>query len=174
VALLENADSLMTYRSRYQSGMRLGPVCDLLMCDRSNPRSIAHQLSVIVDHIRTLPAELNRQPDPHLQQLAAEMLQPIESFDPACLDQFDAVSTLLPLLEKLDEQLPGFSDTINHRYFVHAPTSRPLGGLENTVRNSQSQRFDDESPRELVEGEVDILPELNLVFDPLVWDRKLP
>ena len=174
VALLENADSLMTYRSRYQSGMRLGPVCDLLMCDRSNPRSIAYQLSVIVEHIRTLPAELNRQPDPHLQQLAVEMLQPIESFDPACLDQFDAVSILLPLLEKLDKQLPDFSDTINHRYFVHAPTSRPLGGLENSLRISESQRFNSGTPRELMEGDIDFMPELNLVFDPLVWDKKLP
>lgn len=170
VALLENADSLMTYRSRYQSGMRLGPVCDLLMCDRSNPRSIAYQLSAVIDHVRALPSELNRQPDEHLQQAATEMLEPIDAFDLACLDRPDAVTHLLPLLERLDKQLPRFSDTINHRYFVHAPTDRPLGGLENTA--PKSHRLADGEDLELIEGMMEGGFDTEPLFDPSTWQRN--
>lgn len=170
VALLENADSLMTYRSRYQSGMRLGPVCDLLMCDRTNPRAIAYQLAAVIDHVRALPTELNRQPDEHLQQAATEMLEPIDAFDLARLDRPDAVGHLLPLLERLDEQLPRFSDTINHRYFVHAPTDRPLGGLENTALQSNGLSDADElsSIAGMMEGGFDTEP----LFDPATWQRN--
>ena len=43
-ALLEIPDSVMTYRSRYASRFQLGAVLDLLICDETNPRSIAYQL----------------------------------------------------------------------------------------------------------------------------------
>jgi uncharacterized circularly permuted ATP-grasp superfamily protein/uncharacterized alpha-E superfamily protein len=177
VALLENADSLMTYRSRYQSGMRLGPVCDLLMCDSSNPRSIAYQLKAVIDHVKALPGELNRQPDPHLQSAAAAMIEPLESFDLACLDSDNACDSLLPLLEKLDDQLPGFSDAINHRYFVHAPTARPLGGLENTtipnvfaanLSEDMVASEGDRLPDDMIEGGFDSEPQ----FDPSQWQRN--
>lgn len=170
VALLEYADSLMTYRSRYQSGMRLGPVCDLLMCDRSNPRAIAYQLTAVVEHVRALPGELNREPDETLQQAASEMLEPIDRFDLSCLDHTDAVAKLLPLLEKLDEQLPNFSDIINHRYFVHAPTDRTLGGLENSMPNRRSL-LPGEDP-DAIEGMMEGGFEAEPLFDPSIWQRN--
>src|SRR5207253_10190761 len=43
-ALLEIADSSMTFRRRYLSTLQAAPVLDLLLADESNPRSLAYQL----------------------------------------------------------------------------------------------------------------------------------
>jgi uncharacterized alpha-E superfamily protein len=40
---LELADSNLTYRWRYPTGLRLLPVFDVLYCDETNPRSVAYQ-----------------------------------------------------------------------------------------------------------------------------------
>ncbi len=53
-ALLEILDSVMTYRSRYSSRFKLGAVLDLLICDETNPRSIAYQLAECVAHVEQL------------------------------------------------------------------------------------------------------------------------
>src|SRR5262249_42787789 len=54
-ALLEIADSVMTYRSRYASRFQLGAVLDLMLCDETNPRSVAHQLVQLAAHAADLP-----------------------------------------------------------------------------------------------------------------------
>src|SRR5262249_49484468 len=50
-ALLEVADSIMTYRSRYLARVQLGPVLDLLLTDETNPRSVAFQLVYCATHV---------------------------------------------------------------------------------------------------------------------------
>lgn len=160
VALLENADSIMTYRSRYQSGFQLGPVCDLLMRDFSNPRAIAFQLVAISEHVKQLPNELHRNHDEHLQQMATQMLQLVESFDIASLEVDRPQRVLLPLLSQLEEYLPKFSDAINHRYFVLTPIARPLGGLEV-------------SGEEMVHAiDLEIVDTDHRGFDGIDWERE--
>ena len=39
-ALLEIADSSMTYRNRYLTNLQLPPLLDLLLTDETNPRSV--------------------------------------------------------------------------------------------------------------------------------------
>lgn len=131
IALLENAESLMTYRSRYQSGFRWGPVCDLLICDPTNPRSIAYQLVAITDHISQLPRELYHEPDEELFGAATQMVRLIESLDPSTLQTRRGLQRMTEIVSELVTLLPQFSDAINHRYFVHTPTQRLLGGLES-------------------------------------------
>ena len=46
-ALLEVADSSMTYRYRYLTTLQLAPVLDLLLADETNPRSVGFQLSAL-------------------------------------------------------------------------------------------------------------------------------
>src|SRR6185436_1818784 len=53
-ALLEIANSAMTYRSRYVFGPDPAPVLDLLLADEGNPRSVAFQLSTLYQHMRSL------------------------------------------------------------------------------------------------------------------------
>ena len=56
-ALLEIADSSMTYRYRYLTTLQLAPVLDLLLADETNPRSVGFQLSALSDHVRMLPSK---------------------------------------------------------------------------------------------------------------------
>ena len=56
-ALLEVANSAMTYRSRYVFGPDPAPVLDLLLADEANPRSVAFQLATLYQHVRGLPAK---------------------------------------------------------------------------------------------------------------------
>ena len=55
-AILEVADSGMTYRRRYLATLQLAPVLDLLLLDETNPRSVMFQLRALVDHLAALPA----------------------------------------------------------------------------------------------------------------------
>jgi uncharacterized circularly permuted ATP-grasp superfamily protein/uncharacterized alpha-E superfamily protein len=54
-ALLEVADSLLTYRARYLSSLQAAPVVDLLLTDSTNPRSVAFQVELVKDHLHRLP-----------------------------------------------------------------------------------------------------------------------
>lgn len=54
-AVLEIADSLMTYRRRYMTTLQAAPVLDLLLADESNPRSVAFQIARLAEHVAELP-----------------------------------------------------------------------------------------------------------------------
>ena len=56
MALLELADSIMTYRSRYLT-RPVPPVLDLLVADDTNPRSVAFQLAALASHVDQLPRD---------------------------------------------------------------------------------------------------------------------
>lgn len=158
VALLENAESLITYRSRYQSGFRWGPVCDLLICDTTNPRSIAYQLLAIEDHVRQLPKELHRPADEELIEAAALLVRLVEKLDPSTLIGPHSVSAIAKLVIELEVLLPRFSDTINHLYFVHTPTQRMLGGLDQGDVSTGGDGF-----------RRNIAPEIDSEVDPQDW-----
>ena len=58
-AVLEVADSSMTYRRRYMSSLQTAAVLDLLLSDESNPRSLAFQLVALADDVDKLPREMD-------------------------------------------------------------------------------------------------------------------
>jgi uncharacterized circularly permuted ATP-grasp superfamily protein/uncharacterized alpha-E superfamily protein len=53
--LLDLIDSQITYRSRTLIGVALAPVRDMALLDPFNPRSVAFQAKLIVEHIAALP-----------------------------------------------------------------------------------------------------------------------
>ena len=55
--MLEVADSIMTYRSRYLAAVNRAAALDLLLTDETNPRSLAYQLVAIADHVAHLPRD---------------------------------------------------------------------------------------------------------------------
>ncbi len=59
-AMLEIADSSMTYRRRYFAQPQWVPVLDLLLADETNPRALAFQLAALRDHAQQLPREGNQ------------------------------------------------------------------------------------------------------------------
>ena len=48
-AMLEVADSSMTYRRRYLATLQVAPVVDLLLTDETNPRSVVFQIAALAD-----------------------------------------------------------------------------------------------------------------------------
>ena len=53
--VLSSCESLIAYRRRYRSDLRVDALVDLVVFDSSNPRSVAFQLDRIRDHHATLP-----------------------------------------------------------------------------------------------------------------------
>jgi uncharacterized alpha-E superfamily protein len=121
--LLEAADSAMTYRRRYFAEAQLPPVLDLLLADPTNPRALAFQLAALKSLLSQLPRN-PRAPSPtREEQLIAHAIGALAATD------FDALSEpgadvafteLTSLLDTLDEDLRGMSETVTYHYFSHA------------------------------------------------------
>src|SRR4051812_8644378 len=133
-ALLEMLDSVMTYRSRYGSLFKLGTVLDLVICDTTNPRSVAHQMVECVAHVEQLRAGAHATIAPIDEALAATLLETIQNVDIMRLSTDFETGTRGPLnklLNNIDATLPAFSDVISHRYFFH---SGPIQRLAEILR----------------------------------------
>lgn len=132
-ALLEVADSLMTYRSRYLSRMKLGPVLDLLITDESNPRSIAFQIVDCENLVAELPQDQSLRGTPIEQQLTHTLLNRVRRTDSQHLArnyEAGASGPLLLLLSDVSKMLPKLSDAISHKYLIHSGDVQRLTELD--------------------------------------------
>ncbi|HEY6560477.1 MAG TPA: circularly permuted type 2 ATP-grasp protein [Polyangiaceae bacterium] len=123
-ALLEIADSLLTYRARYLSALQVAPVVDLLLTDATNPRSLAFQMEAIMRHVLDLP-----RPGDAVRSRAERsmiMLQSnLRTADVALACSGDG-SGLRELLEDSHRLLWQFSDELTQTWFSHAESSKAL------------------------------------------------
>ncbi|MET0343058.1 MAG: circularly permuted type 2 ATP-grasp protein [Polyangiales bacterium] len=127
-AVLEIADSVMTYRRRYLATLQVAPVVDLLLTDESNPRSVVYQLDALSAHINTLPNALDGMRTPQ-QRIALSLLTELKLADieRACVpDEQGYRMRLVGLLDDMVQQLPSLSDSLSDRYLNHATISRHL------------------------------------------------
>lgn len=113
--LLALGDSAITYRSRYMARPEWLPVLDLLICDDSNPRSVAFQVKGLHDYLVRLGNALG--------PCGAEILTP--SMD--ALAALDGSRDLIPGNERLATMLvdlQAVSDTLSEqlglRFFSHS------------------------------------------------------
>ena len=105
-ALLDIADSAMTYRRRYRATLQVPPVIDLLAADEGNPRSVLFQLAALHAHVAALPR------DPTLARRSAEekiAFEALSAFrlldvDAVCAVEGDARPALRELCTTLDRQ----------------------------------------------------------------------
>ena len=131
-AVLEVADSLMTYRSRYLANLQLVSVLDLLLTDETNPRSVAYQLMAISQHVDQLPRDRSQPIYSAEQRYAMTLLHTIRTVDVRVISELhhlDERNHLERLLTKLELQLPKLSDAISHRYLIHAGPPQQLSEL---------------------------------------------
>jgi uncharacterized alpha-E superfamily protein len=135
-ALLEVADSIMTYRTRYLARVQLAPVLDLLVTDEANPRSVAHQLVHCAAHVDQLPRdayEINPSPE---EELATTLVRTIRQVDSPRLARAYLSGDTLPLenvLRGIETTLPKLSDAVSHRYLIHAGPARRLAEIGTAV-----------------------------------------
>jgi uncharacterized alpha-E superfamily protein len=130
-ALLEIADSSMTYRRRYLSTLQIAPVLDLLLADETNPRSLTFQLVALAESIDRLPRDPTLAGRSVEQRLVLANLTELRLADLEALaraDQSGRRTRLEAVLKRLEADMPVLSDVIAASYFSHLQTSRHLSG----------------------------------------------
>lgn len=123
-ALLEIADSLLTYRARYLSALQVAPVVDLLLTDSSNPRSLAFQVDAIKGHVSELP-NLGEAVRSRAERTIIMLQSSLQTAD-VMLACSGNGSGLFELLEDSSRLLWQFSDEVTQTWFSHSAVSRAL------------------------------------------------
>ncbi len=128
-ALLEVANSAMTYRSRYVFGPDPAPVLDLLLADEANPRSVAFQLATLYQHVRGLAA--NRQAAAAEQRIVDAVFSDMRLIDVDALVtdmRRGRRSRLSLVLKRITRAMEELSRTLTRSYLTHVRTMRNLRG----------------------------------------------
>ena len=119
--VLELADSIVTYRSRYMARPERLPVFDLLMLDRGNPRSVIFQVSGVADYLSRLAEQFGAPVDNPIARLLARLAD----FDlAACLETGGGAAQLDRLLRDIDSASYRLSDQLALRFFTHVERGR--------------------------------------------------
>lgn len=121
--LLDLADSQISYRQRYLTGIARVPVVDLVALDPGNPRSLAYQADEINARIRDLPV-LSDDGMPERQQALGRELA-------AKLAMTTAASIDADTLGDVERRLSQVSDAIARRYFLQG--AEPLRAVGLTL-----------------------------------------
>ena len=127
-AILEVADSIMTYRSRYLAAISRAAALDLLLTDETNPRSLAYQLVTIADHVAHLPRDESKPLGFPEERIALSLLHQLRMLEVEDLSSGSSGkrSKLERFLQQVVDQLPKLSDLISHRYLIHAGVARQM------------------------------------------------
>ncbi len=144
-AVLEVADSGMTYRRRYMAALLVAPAVDLLLSDETNARSVLYQLQALTDHLRALPKLGDSEPRSPELKLALAASHELELCDVPrlCVGEPDGSRPALgEFLRRLGERLPALSDALSATYLSHATLSRHLShelGVQPKLSASEEQ-----------------------------------
>jgi hypothetical protein len=120
--LLETLDALVNYRQKHAT-LRAASVLDLVLCDESNPRSLAAQLASSMQHLRLLPREST---DRYKLPEERGLLKGLS--DVRLLDAAEAIAPLgraqaARTLAQVEQLLACCSEFITLRFFTHLRTS---------------------------------------------------
>ncbi len=131
-AVLDVADSSITYRSRYTLLPHIPAVFDLVLLDDKNPRSVLFQIEQLVQHFSHLPLEREAdQPDSgkNILQECRARLTKTDTRELASLKNNWHASQVGEVIQQTLRDLPKLSDAIAAAYFAHSAISRT--GREN-------------------------------------------
>jgi uncharacterized alpha-E superfamily protein len=120
-AVLEVADSLLTYRSRYLAVLRPAPVIDLLLLDESNPQAVIFQINRLIESAERLPRQHQALLTPLQRQLVA-MQARLFTTDVYAICAGDG-EPLRRLLEEMAKAFWEVSDELTGSYFSHATST---------------------------------------------------
>ncbi len=127
--VLAATDSLIAYRQRYRTGVRVDALVDLLVLDEDNPRALAYQLQRVVEVVARLPRTSTRTFGSAEERLALEALTVVRLSDPECILARDPKSGRTGLevaLERLQRLMPAISDAVGGAYLRHDDPPRVL------------------------------------------------
>lgn len=118
-AILEVADSGMTYRRRYLTRMQVEAVVDLLLTDDLNPRSVLYQVEALAHHIEALPRVEGQGVKGPEQRAVVAALAALELAEIEQVVEVDASGErpgLTALRERLSTGLRALSDALSTTY----------------------------------------------------------
>ncbi|WP_413060372.1 circularly permuted type 2 ATP-grasp protein [Sphingomonas carotinifaciens] len=119
--LLDLADSQISYRQRYPTGLARVAVIDLVALDPNNPRALAFQAQRIAALLAELPV-LSDDEMAEPQQAQATRLR-------ALVDTADAATLDADLMGEVEHRLTALSEAIARRYFLQGAEPLRAGGL---------------------------------------------
>jgi uncharacterized circularly permuted ATP-grasp superfamily protein/uncharacterized alpha-E superfamily protein len=126
-AVLEFADSSLTYRSRYNLLPHMAAVYDLVLLDDTNPRSLIFQVDQLAGHFEHLPREKNTALLSPGQRIMLESLTRLRLADPTGLGAQPGdwrKSNIAEVIEDIAQAMPRLSDAIAVSYFAHSDVAR--------------------------------------------------
>lgn len=128
-AVLEMADSTITYRSRYNLVPHIAAVYDLVMLDETNPRSLAFQFRQLLKHCEKLPGESAATLSSSRRLLvdAASKLTLANPMEFVSSTLTPAATGCARVLTHIERAMPQLSDALATSYFAHSSISRAGG-----------------------------------------------
>jgi uncharacterized alpha-E superfamily protein len=125
-AVLEVADSSITFRSRYNLLPHLPAVFDLVLLDDKNPRSVLFQIQQLAQHFERLPRDRETTTGTGKQILAGCLarLQQMDARELAGPRESWLEGKLSQGIAEILEVLPRLSDAIAADYFAHSAIFR--------------------------------------------------
>jgi uncharacterized circularly permuted ATP-grasp superfamily protein/uncharacterized alpha-E superfamily protein len=128
-SVLSAAESIITYRRRYRSRAQLETLLDLVVLDRTNPRSISYQLDRLIDDVDNVPrpASHRLQPD---QRLVLDLRTRVQLADTGRLGDAATDNVRWDLdhfLSTLSTMLADTSDAIDRANFAHVGAPEAFG-----------------------------------------------
>ncbi len=126
-SVLRVCESVMIYRSRYLNQYQITPMLDLLITDRTNPRSLLYQMLRLRENLQQMPKlDDNPLPAAHLRAIL-NLCTRVELADPMLLGEMDHQrrrSNLGALLWDIAGELPKISEALTLSFFTLSTTRR--------------------------------------------------
>ncbi|MES2338968.1 MAG: circularly permuted type 2 ATP-grasp protein [Pseudomonadota bacterium] len=119
--LLDLANSQISYRQRYLTGIARVPVLDLVALDPGNPRGLAYQTEQIAAHLGRLPVLDNDGIAESQQALATALV--------ALVTTTRAVEVDATMLNDVTTRLSALSNAVARRYFLQGAEALRAAGL---------------------------------------------
>jgi uncharacterized alpha-E superfamily protein len=126
-AVLEVADSSLTYRSRYSLLPDIAAVYDLVLLDDTNPRSLLFQFNQLVKHFERLPHERESALPSPGHRVLLDCMTRLRLMNPRSLANRHSNwhhSEAGAVIARIVRHLPKLSDAIAVSYFAHSTISR--------------------------------------------------
>jgi uncharacterized circularly permuted ATP-grasp superfamily protein/uncharacterized alpha-E superfamily protein len=127
-AMLQVAESAITYRRRYRGELQAPPALDLLLTDETNPRALLFQLAALDAHVTALPASEARAERAPEARIALSAVARVRLADVSALCRVEDGKRLRleELLARTQGDLRDLSDALTRAYLSHAGESRRI------------------------------------------------
>lgn len=122
-SMLEVSDGSLTYYRRYGTKLHAAPVIDLLMCDESNPHSVAYQAALIEKTVSELPKATDSVSFSALDKEILKLTSQLRLADIYNLikDNNEKREILSKYCEARIKEFENTEEMLNREYFSHIP-----------------------------------------------------